>query len=102
MALIEINKNNFDLEIELRYSSKNNITGRKIFKEGKCFLHNVAAEKLNLAIKIAYDFDCKLKIFDAYRPQYVQEELWKSLVRSGTVPVEECFMDKLCVNPQTK
>ena len=37
MALIEINKNNFDLEIELRYSSKNNITGRKIFKEGKCF-----------------------------------------------------------------
>ena len=42
------------------------------------FLHNVAAEKLNLAIKIAYDFDCKLKIFDAYRPQYVQEELWKS------------------------
>ncbi len=78
MALIEINKNNFDLEIELRYSSKNNITGKKIFKEGKCFLHNVAAEKLHLATKIANDFNCKLKIFDAYRPQYVQEELWKS------------------------
>ena len=76
MPLIEINKNKFDLDIDLRYSSRKNITGEKIYKEGKCMLISIAAEKLFLASKIAKDFNCKLKIFDAYRPQYVQEALW--------------------------
>ena len=30
MALIEIKKNKFDIDIDLRYATKNNITGRKI------------------------------------------------------------------------
>ncbi|MBF95960.1 MAG: D-alanyl-D-alanine dipeptidase [Pelagibacterales bacterium] len=77
MALIEIKKNKFDIDIDLRYATKNNITGRKIFREGKCFLESLAAEKLFFASKIAKDFNCRLKIFDAYRPQYVQEALWK-------------------------
>ena len=38
MTLIEINKNKFDLDIDLRYSTKNNITGRKIFRENKSAL----------------------------------------------------------------
>ena len=77
MALIEINKNKFDLDIDLRYSTKNNITGKKIYLENKCFLEDKAAQKLLFASKISKDFGCKLKIFDAYRPQYVQEALWK-------------------------
>ena len=76
MTLIEINKNKFDVDIDLRYSSRKNITGKKIYKEGKCMLINAAAERLLLASKIAKDFNCKLKIFDAYRPHYVQEALW--------------------------
>lgn len=76
MTLIEINKNKFGIDIDLRYSSKKNITGEKIYKEGRCMLINIAAEKLFLASKIAKGFNCKLKIFDAYRPQYVQEALW--------------------------
>ena len=76
MALIDIKKYDFDIDIELRYAKKNNITGRKIFVEEKCLLIKEAAEKLFLASKIAKTFDCKLKIFDAYRPKYVQEVLW--------------------------
>ena len=34
MTLIEINKNKFDIDIDLRYAKKNNITGEKIYKEG--------------------------------------------------------------------
>ena len=77
MALIEIKKNKFDVDIDLRYATKNNITGKKIFKEAKCLLDSLAAEKLLLASVIAKDFNCRLKIFDAYRPKYVQEALWK-------------------------
>ncbi len=76
MTLIDIKKYDFDIDIELRYAKKNNITGRKIFVEEKCLLIKEAAEKLFLASKIAKTFDCKLKIFDAYRPKYVQEALW--------------------------
>ena len=76
MTLIDIKKYDFDIDIELRYANKNNITGKKIFLEKKCLLIKEAADKLFLASKIAKDFNCKLKIFDAYRPKYVQETLW--------------------------
>ncbi len=76
MTLINIKKNVFDISIELRYSKKNNITGRKIYIENKCMLIKDAADKLFLASKIAKTFKCKLKVFDAYRPQYVQQALW--------------------------
>ena len=77
MALIDIKKNEFNIVIELRYATKNNITGKKIFIENKCLLIKEAADKLFLASKIANTFHCKLKVFDAYRPRYVQEALWK-------------------------
>ena len=76
MALIDIKKNEFNIAIELRYAKKNNITGKKIFIENKCLLIKEAAKKLLLASKIAKTFNCRLKVFDAYRPKYVQETLW--------------------------
>ncbi len=76
MSLIDIKKNEFNIAIELRYAKKNNITGKKIFIENKCLLIKEAAKKLLLASKIAKTFNCRLKVFDAYRPKYVQETLW--------------------------
>ncbi len=76
MKLIEINKDSFGLEIDLRYSSSNNITGEKIFLENKCFLLEEAATKLKKAALISQELGFNLKIFDAYRPSYVQQTLW--------------------------
>ena len=76
MTLIDIKKYAYEIDIELRYAKKNNITGKKIFLEEKCLLIKEAAEKLFSASRIARNFDCKLKVFDAYRPKYVQEALW--------------------------
>ena len=76
MTLIDIKKYDFEIDIDLRYAKKNNITGKRIFIEEKCLLIKEAAEKLFLASRIAKNFDCKLKVFDAYRPKYVQEALW--------------------------
>ena len=76
MQLIEIKKNTFDVILDLKYASEDNILGKKIFLENKCFLIEEAAEKLLDAISIAKDLGYFFKIFDAYRPSYVQEALW--------------------------
>ena len=76
MNFIELNTKKIDIALELRYASKNNITGKKIFFENKCFLHQDAYSKLLTAVEIAKSYNYKLKIFDGYRPQYVQETLW--------------------------
>ena len=77
MTLVEIKKDFYDITLDLRYASKNNITGKKIFLENKCLLHEEAAKKLKKASSIAKNMGFFLKIFDAYRPKYVQETLWK-------------------------
>ena len=77
MKLVEINKNKFDVAIDLKYAGKDNIVGKKIFLENKCLLHPEAASKLLKASEIAKSMNYKLKIFDAYRPKYVQQALWK-------------------------
>ena len=76
MQLIEIKKSKFDVVIDLKYASNDNILGREIFKENRCFLLEEAAEKLLDAISIAKDLGYYFIIFDAYRPSYVQEALW--------------------------
>ena len=76
MKLIEIKKNTFNVTLDLKYASKDNILGKKIFIENRCFLLKEAAEKLLDAIDIASDLGYFFKIFDAYRPSYVQEALW--------------------------
>jgi len=77
MELIEINETEYNLTLDLRYAATKNITGKKIFFENKCYLRVEAAEKLLKASKISNKIGLKIKIFDAYRPQYVQEALWK-------------------------
>ena len=76
MHLIEIKKNRFDVILDLKYASEDNILGKKIFLENRCFLLEEAAVKLLDAIIIAKDLGYYFKIFDAYRPSYVQEALW--------------------------
>ena len=77
MNLIEIKKNTFDVILDLKYASEDNILGKKIFLEDRCFLLEEAAIKLLDAINIAKDIGYYFKIFDAYRPSYVQEALWR-------------------------
>ena len=76
MKLIEIEEKKHNVTIDLKYSSVDNILGKKIFNENKCFLHPSAEKKLVKAVYIARKLNYRIKIFDAYRPQYVQEKLW--------------------------
>ena len=76
---IKVNQNQLDVDIDLRYASKNNFTGDKIYFSESCFLHKIAYEHLCQAVDIAKKIGFRIKIFDAYRPTYVQKKLWETL-----------------------
>ena len=73
---IKVNENNLDILIDLRYASNDNFTKKKVFFSKNCYLHEVAFEHLCKAIEISRKIGLKIKIFDAYRPVYVQKKLW--------------------------
>ena len=73
---IKVNQNNLDVVVDLRYSSNNNFTKKKVSSMDSCFLHKVAYEHLCRSVEICKKIGFKLKIFDAYRPVYVQKKLW--------------------------
>ena len=77
MKLIEITEDKYDISIELEYAKKINVTGKKIYKHNKCFMHEDTLPKLLSAICLAKALGYKFKIYDAYRPSLAQEILWK-------------------------
>ena len=76
MSLIEIKKQEFDVEFFIAYATENNFTGKPVYKNPYCYLHVNAAERLRKAIMLAKGLGLRFKIFDAFRPQEAQEILW--------------------------
>jgi len=84
--LIPINKENgFDVDLDIRYATKNNVVGQKIYDQPHCFLHDNAAESLKKAINLAKIQGWRFKIFDAFRPIAAQEFLFKKFPDGGFV-----------------
>ncbi len=78
MRMIEIVAEDFDVEIDLRYATSDNLTGRPIYDAALCYLAEPAAELLHRAVRLAAPLDLRLKIFDAYRPPEAQWKLWQA------------------------
>ncbi len=76
MKLVKITEAEFDVELDIRYATNDNITGKPLYKKAEAYLHPVAAEKLKTAIAIAKAQGLRFKIFDAYRPLEIQQALW--------------------------
>lgn len=74
--LVEITKDDYNLELDIRYASKNNVCEIKLYNSDECFLHSEAAEKLKKAISLAKTKNLRLKIFDAFRPISVQKFMY--------------------------
>ena len=77
--LVKVNKKKIKIIIDLRYSTINNFVKKKIYQSGECYIHKVAYEHLHMAVEIVKKQNLLLKIFDAYRPVYVQKELWECM-----------------------
>src|SRR4051812_45211897 len=74
--LINIKQPEFDVDLYMSYATSDNFTGRKLYKDSDCYLHEDAATCLKKSIELAAAIGLRFKIFDAYRPIAIQQELW--------------------------
>ncbi len=77
------------VRIDLRYATTNNFTGVNLYKDfNRCYLHKLAAQKLQSAISYlnAAKPGWKLMIFDCLRPRSVQKLLWQRVVGTPQQP----------------
>lgn len=79
MRFVTIAPPDFDVDLDLRYATANNLTGRPIFARPLCLLHPTAARALRRAIHLAASQGLRLRIFDGYRPPDAQWALWRAL-----------------------
>lgn len=76
--LVDMTGNKF-LHMDLRYSTANNFVGQDVYGEfNQCWLHEIAARKLEKAIAELHKEKpgLKLLVFDCLRPRSVQRRFW--------------------------
>ncbi len=76
--LVEIEPEEFDVFLDIRYATADNIAGEPLYAAPRCFLRPEAAEALRRAEGIAREFGFRLVVFDGYRPPQVQRRLWQA------------------------
>ena len=83
--LIDIETLNKKIFLNMRYATKNNFTGKKLYKKAKCYLKRSAAKALAKAADYAKAADepFYLCIYDCYRPNSVQKIMLKSTDKNG-------------------
>jgi D-alanyl-D-alanine dipeptidase len=74
--LIEINESNFDVKLDIRYASNNNLCCHKLYRKPFCYLNQEASSLLKNAIEIARSNNVRLKIWDCYRPFKIQKYMY--------------------------
>lgn len=97
MPLVEIAPPAFDLDLDLRYATADNVTGRPIYAaDAPAYLLPEAAELLGRAIALAQPLGYRFKIFDAFRPSEAQWRLW------NTYPSDEFVADPRRGSPHSR
>ena len=77
--LVEITPEAYGLEVDLRYATADNITGRPIYARAVCYLLPEAAAALKRAVEIAAPLGYRLRVYDAFRPSEAQWALWNAM-----------------------
>lgn len=67
-----------DAVLDIRYATKDNLTGRPLYAFAAAFLRRSTANKLARAAESLRSKKLRLVIYDAYRPLSVQKALWKA------------------------
>ncbi len=65
------------VDLDLRYATTNNFTNKKIYPVSVCLLRKETAQKLARAQTQFQKEGFSIKIWDAYRPPYVQRIFWE-------------------------
>jgi D-alanyl-D-alanine dipeptidase len=76
--LVEIKKYAPTVVVDLRYATSNNVTGRPLYPDRmRAYVVPTVAAQLAGAARFLSTYNCRLKIWDAYRPREAQELLWQ-------------------------
>jgi D-alanyl-D-alanine dipeptidase len=107
MELVEITRDRFDVDFDIRYAKSKNFTGAPIYTRSACYLNTEAADLLAQAIDIAAAMDLRFKLFDGFRPTEAVKALWDhtpdpnylSPPNSGSPHSRGAAIDLTLVNP---
>lgn len=77
--LVPIAPPSFDVDIDLRYATPDNLAGVVIYRKPVCLLAPEAARALARAADLARGIGCRLRVYDAFRPAEAQWRLWEAL-----------------------
>jgi len=77
--LIEVTKINSNIKLDIKYATENNFLNKKIYPCSRCYLEQEVAPDLSKVQKELEDLGQGLKIFDGYRPLYIQKIFWNFL-----------------------
>lgn len=75
-GLVNVSDMDESLIMDLKYATENNFTGRVIYPVNVCVLRKETALKLISANEEFKKMGYRIKIWDAYRPMYVQRIFW--------------------------
>lgn len=74
-----------DMILDIRYASKNNFTKEVLYDADIAVLRKETLDKLLNAHREFKSLGYKIKIWDAYRPFYVQKQLWNIVPNSNYI-----------------
>tara|TARA_B100000989_G_scaffold296309_1_gene279286 strand:+ start:4263 stop:4829 length:567 start_codon:yes stop_codon:yes gene_type:complete len=77
--LIKVTTRDINLDIDLKYSTNDNFTKKKIYSRNELYLNPIAFEHLHVAVELASKIGFRIKIFDGFRPTQSQKKLWDFL-----------------------
>jgi D-alanyl-D-alanine dipeptidase len=78
MPLVEITPESHDVVIALAYATPQNLTGKPLYRQARCYLHPEAETRLVRAVALARPLGLRLKLLDAFRPSEAQWLLWNA------------------------
>jgi D-alanyl-D-alanine dipeptidase len=82
--LIEITAEKFDVILELRYASTNNVCEKILYSKPLCYICEEIIEAFKTALKLAKNSGYKIKIWDCYRPIEVQKFMYERFPENGS------------------
>jgi D-alanyl-D-alanine dipeptidase len=77
--LIELNKLDKTIKLDIRYATPNNFMGRKVYPEARAFLQKPAAKAVVRVHKELKRQGLGLVIYDGYRPWTITKLFWESV-----------------------
>ena len=74
--LIELNKLDRSIKLDIRYATANNFVGKPVYSEARAFLQRPAAEAVARVNKLLKKQGLGLVVFDGYRPWTITKLFW--------------------------